>query len=331
MIANGVAYVGSNDAKVYAFDISTGSLKWTFTTPDPVRSSPAVANGVVYVGSRHLYALDASTGALKWTFMTGGYIEGSPVVVDGVVYFGSYDTKVYAVDATTGLRKWDYTVFWSLFSTPAVVNGVVYISSTSGMLFAFDAMTGTLRWSTPNVASQASAPSATLVAFGRVYTGTGFSGLVALDPRSGVRQIVPFASPPSPPFYDVSTLPSPAAADGMVFVSCVKYDPINSSSTPSLCALDGRSSAVVWSRGPFIVTSSPAVAGGVVYVGAFDGHLYALDQKTGGVLWDVPTGGPIVSSPAVSDGVIYVGSDDRFLRAFVPSSSFARIRGAPGP
>ncbi len=36
-------------------------------------SSPAVANGVVYVGSRNsnVYALNASTGALLWSYTTG--------------------------------------------------------------------------------------------------------------------------------------------------------------------------------------------------------------------------------------------------------------------
>ena len=40
-------------------------LKWTFTTSGGVISSPAVANGVLYVGSEdhNVYALDANTGA----------------------------------------------------------------------------------------------------------------------------------------------------------------------------------------------------------------------------------------------------------------------------
>ena len=38
-----------------------------------MQSSPAVANGVVYVGSSdgNLYALNASTGARLWNFDTG--------------------------------------------------------------------------------------------------------------------------------------------------------------------------------------------------------------------------------------------------------------------
>ena len=68
------------------------------------------------------------------------------------------------------------------------------------------------------------------------------------------------------------------------------------------------------------VWSSPAVTGGVVFVGSFEGVLYALDASTGAKLWQRRTGGPIWSSPAVADGVVFVGSDDGNLYALNASS-----------
>ena len=44
-------YVGSEDNNLYALNASTGALLWKYTTGEQVYSSPAVANGVVYVGS----------------------------------------------------------------------------------------------------------------------------------------------------------------------------------------------------------------------------------------------------------------------------------------
>jgi outer membrane protein assembly factor BamB len=63
-----------------------------------VESSPAVANGVVYVGSSDdkVYALNASTGALLSSYTTGSSVYSSPAVANGVVYIGSLDKKVYA-------------------------------------------------------------------------------------------------------------------------------------------------------------------------------------------------------------------------------------------
>jgi glucose dehydrogenase len=48
-------------------------LKWSYTTSRQVQSSPAVANGVVYIGSgdNNVYVLDASTGGVLWSYPTG--------------------------------------------------------------------------------------------------------------------------------------------------------------------------------------------------------------------------------------------------------------------
>ena len=67
------------------------------------------------------------------------------------------------------------------------------------------------------------------------------------------------------------------------------------------------------------ISSSPAVANGVVYVGSEDSTLYAFDAATGAQLWSAATGGQIYhGSPSVSDGVVYVGSTDDNLYAFAP-------------
>jgi serine/threonine-protein kinase len=68
------------------------------------------------------------------------------------------------------------------------------------------------------------------------------------------------------------------------------------------------------------VNSSPAVANGVVYVGSWDNDVYALNAKTGDLLWSYATGAGVDSSPAVANGVVYVGSGDSnvFMRTFAP-------------
>ena len=67
----------------------TGGMGWRYPTGTPVSSSPAVADGVVYVGSyASLYAVDAESGELRWGYTTGGRVHFSPAVVGGVVYVG---------------------------------------------------------------------------------------------------------------------------------------------------------------------------------------------------------------------------------------------------
>ena len=114
-VENGRVFVGSrDDHKLYAFDAVTGNTLWTATTSDWVQTSPAVANGVVYIGnnSGNVYAFNAATGSLVWQrAVAPGFAFGSsPTVANGVVYIASaldasathFDGKLYALNAATG-------------------------------------------------------------------------------------------------------------------------------------------------------------------------------------------------------------------------------------
>ncbi len=137
-------------------------LKWSYTTGGGVYSSPAVANGVVYVGSGDykVYALNASTGALLWSYTTSYSVESSPAVANGVVYVGSFDSVdygyVYALNASTGALLWSYAT-GQVESSPAVANGLVYIGSDEGFAVALNARTdaylGWISWAGSQVES----------------------------------------------------------------------------------------------------------------------------------------------------------------------------------
>jgi outer membrane protein assembly factor BamB len=91
-VANGVVYVGGGiTSRLYAYDATSGQLKWSFHARDFVRSSPSVANGVVYIGTFdwNVYGLDAVTGATLWTFNTGSTVFSAPAIANGSVYAGS--------------------------------------------------------------------------------------------------------------------------------------------------------------------------------------------------------------------------------------------------
>ena len=98
---------------VTAIDAKSGALLWNHTIGSIQHSSPAVAGGMVFVGSDEIqimdhtiatahagytvYALDSMTGELRWTYLTGGEVYSSPAVAYGVVYVGSNDGKLYAI------------------------------------------------------------------------------------------------------------------------------------------------------------------------------------------------------------------------------------------
>jgi hypothetical protein len=84
---------------VYAIDAVTGRERWRFKTGNWVDSSPAVSNGIVYVGGtdKNLYAMDAVTGTEKWRFKTGSYIQSSLGVSNDILYVGNADNNLYGV------------------------------------------------------------------------------------------------------------------------------------------------------------------------------------------------------------------------------------------
>jgi outer membrane protein assembly factor BamB len=59
--------------------------------------------------------------------------------------------------------------------------------------------------------------------------------------------------------------------------------------------------------------AGPIHDGGVVYVGAEDGHVHAVHAGTGRRLWSHRTGGAVRVRPTVGEGALYLQADDGFL------------------
>ena len=122
---------------------------WKYETGGQVWSSPAVIDGVVYVGSfdGSFYALNSSTGSMLWSFPTGGEVYSSPAISNGIVYFGSFDNCVYGLNASNGFQLWKFKTGGKVFSSPTIATGVVYFGSDDGFVYALEAQTGDLLWS----------------------------------------------------------------------------------------------------------------------------------------------------------------------------------------
>src|SRR5207249_6211568 len=86
-----------------------------------------------------LYALNTATGATICAQRAGDKIYSSPAIADGVVYVGSDDHILYAYDAYTGNLLLTATAGGAIGSSPAIANGVVYVGANDGRLYAFGA------------------------------------------------------------------------------------------------------------------------------------------------------------------------------------------------
>jgi outer membrane protein assembly factor BamB len=80
---------------------------------------------------------NASTGEQVWNYTTGNYVSSAPAVAGGMVFVGSYDYSVYALNASTGVKIWSYKTDYEVLSSAAVVDGTVFIGSMDGTFYAF--------------------------------------------------------------------------------------------------------------------------------------------------------------------------------------------------
>ncbi|MEJ2236935.1 MAG: PQQ-binding-like beta-propeller repeat protein [Gemmatimonadales bacterium] len=256
-----------------------GTLLWRFSTEGPVRSSPTVLGDRVFIGSGdgHVYALDRSTGQRMWVFNAGSPINSTPAVARGLVVFGSRKGVFHAVDIASGRERWQFETGdvvpweWGFEGWDAYTSSPVVIATT-------------------------------------VVFGAGDGVLYALELATGT-ELWRFRT-------GGRIRSSPAYGEGVVFVG---------SADGRAYAVDVGSGTEVWhheTEGASLrsadfgfdrksIIASPAVAGGTVFVGSRDGHMYALDQVTGERKWRADHSlSWAMSSPAVLGDRIYSGTSD---------------------
>jgi outer membrane protein assembly factor BamB len=323
-VAGGAVYVGTAIGTVYALDASTGHKLWSRSPQYAIEfdSSPAVAHGVVYIGSGYtqnaMYALRASTGKRLWTFFfrsfyTGEYVS-DPTVEGGVVYVVFTGTNtVYALDAATGHKRWSFHFpnhGAEYPSDPAVAGGVVYIGAED-TLYALRASTGGKLWTRKIGASN---PSVAVVR-GVVYVVAGRT-VYALRASTGHKLWTYHTG-------DALNSSPPAVANGVVYV-------VGGRTVYALRASTGHK---LWTyhTGGALNSSPPAVANGVVYIGTrgeiHGSKEYALDASTGHKLWSYNIGGVFTSPAAVANGHVYV--EDGNVDAFDLAANANQARARP--
>jgi len=302
VLEGGRLFLGTNHGLVLAVEARTGRIAWHRQFAGCVAASPAVGDGVVYIGfmdpppcrgtaPSFLAALDARTGATIWRFRAG-VVETPPLLVARRVYFGSWDHRVYAVDARTGRLDWSFMTGGKVKGGVAFARRTVFAASYDGRLYALDARSGHPRWVAGGGALGGlyATPS---VAHGRVFVGSTNGRVYAFSSADG-RLL--WSRPTGSYVY------SPAAlAGGTAYIG--SYD-------HRLYALSQATGAVRWTFDAGApISGAPTVLGGLVYFStcgscsSFESNprarrTFALDARTGRLVWRFPDG---EYSPVIAD------------------------------
>ncbi len=108
-IADGLGALGtrtllipSADHNLYAIDLLTSDVKWTFPSGAPIDQAPMVADDSVFVinTSGNLSSVDPNTGSAKWTTAT----DGAQLITAGAskLYLRSWGYDLYEIDRESG-------------------------------------------------------------------------------------------------------------------------------------------------------------------------------------------------------------------------------------
>ncbi|MGH9875569.1 MAG: NF038122 family metalloprotease, partial [Pyrinomonadaceae bacterium] len=107
VLFGGRVYARGGSLENEALDVGTGIEVATFSASP----APAFNGSTGYfLNGTTLEARDVSSGTLKWSFTGDGTIVSAPIVVNGIVYVGSTSGKLYALSESTGANVWIGTV-----------------------------------------------------------------------------------------------------------------------------------------------------------------------------------------------------------------------------
>lgn len=322
MFHNGPAHTGVYDSVAPR---ELGGVKWQFQTGGKVRGAPIVSGGVIYIGSHDgsFYALDETIGELKWKFDTGHPITATAAATGGSVFFTSMEGMLYSVSAKDGTEQWRYPFKeffadeWDVYaSSPTIVDGVIYFGDGNTRVHAVDLKTGQAKWVAelmklkPESSITIAVHTSPTVVDGSVFIGNAFGDFFALNAETGE---VIWKKPHG------GTIAGSAAADGVVYYT---------GRDTYVRAVEAKTGSELWnwhSKAGSWMTSSPAIADGVVYTGSSDDRsAYAFDAETGKELWRTPLMGRAFSAPALTSDTLFIGSEEG--QAYGGGSVFALDR-----
>jgi outer membrane protein assembly factor BamB len=148
------------------------------------------------------------------------------------------------------------------------------------------------------------------VAFGRLFLPTWDGRFLALDAATG-RVLWRHRT-------NRCGWGTPAVWHGLVITTYIGHHDCNAKipgTDGEVVAYAARTGAVRWRFRLGPCESSPLVVGGLVYVGDWHSHVYALDATTGRQRWRFTTGGAVKGSVTFDDGKVFIGAYDGHVYA----------------
>ena len=276
-------YATNGVGEVVALDAATGSQLWKVQPAGPLRGSPTIAFGQVYVMTQdnQIFALDINDGSLVWqeggsATQAGVFGVAAPAAGQGTVIAGYSSGELSAYRYENGRTLWADALARTSISTevgslsdidadPIIDSGRVYALGQGGRMAAYELLTGQRIWelslagiSTPAIAGE------------WIFTLTDDARLLAIARSTGrVRWMTQLQR-----YRDE----------------------------------EDREGAIFW--------TGPALAGNQLWVASSEGLLYKVSTGEGSAQLHADLDQPVSLPPVVADSMLYILDDSGRITAY---------------
>lgn len=274
----------------------------------------------VTTGVGDVAALDAANGSVVWKVQPGGPLRGSPALANGQIYVMSQDNQIFALNQQTGATEWSESgtvettgVFG--VAAPAAAQGTVIAGFSSGELTAYRYENGRTLWGdalartsiSTSVASLTDIDADPVIDRGRVFAIGKGGRMASYELVTGQRLWE----------INVAGISTPTVVSDWVFVvtddarlMCIARATGKIRWISQLKRwrdAEDRKGAVRWTG---------VLAGGRLIYVSTDGDLIYADPSDGSVRTSMDINRSVSLSPVVADNMLYILADDGHLTAW---------------
>jgi len=314
VINNDRLYIAEPSGTVYALDPETGKELWSVDLDVPISGGPGVSGSLLAVGTQEaeLIVLSAEDGSERWRRPVSSEVLSVPGIGPGRVVCRTIDGRVESLRAEDGELRWAYNRDVPVLtlrgdSSPLVDDALVMVGFANGKLVALSMDSGLVAWeaavATPKGRTElervVDIDAELKLVEGTIYAAAFHGEVAAVSESSGV-------------VLWQRELSSHAGLDAdwrQVYVT---------DTDDHIWSLDATNGATLWQQKALHARqlSAPAMVGGYLVVGDYEGYLHWLSQYDGQMLARSRVGSdPIRVKPLIYNDTVYVFGDGGKLTA----------------
>lgn len=285
-------FIGDDMGYLTAYALKDGKALWRFQSGKRIVGTPAVSEGIVVFGSADckIYGLNAQNGNLLWTVETSEPVLGAVTIDNGTAYIGASDHTFRAINTCNGEIKWTFTGVKGYIETkPLVTDSKVIFGAWDNTLYALNKADGRELWKwTGGLTRMHFSPAAVwpVAAEGKVFITDPQRAMTAIEIETGNTVWRTFQS--------MVRETIGLSEDGERIYSKTMNDSIVCYSTK------GSHPHELWaSNVGFGYEHAPSMQvekDGIVFGSTKEGLIFALETKTGKVLWKHKIGNSLIST-----------------------------------